>query len=315
MSIKLYYGYKLPSMSAYELQCFFEKLRKKLNKERDKMYDEALASEFISAFDSVWLGVIDYEGYKNRFKHTLFTGDEYIKDKISLYNFVVENIRENYREIYKTGRRNPSYDFQFTVSVIPTKDKTLCVIYTEQNEFREIWENMKEVEEYGYWNNTDQPEDVTDKEWRFREKEWEKALKNWGPPVLAGFSWNMNPDGELDGFPFFGDSGFEKVIKLTEGTKHKRALHYAKRILLDKKMKQIQQEKGIKKEDIKEISDSGYWEASDFVRSEEGQKIAEEMALNIEQKLVEITEDHKRMSYSDIVQNRPQEVATFLESL
>jgi hypothetical protein len=315
MSTKLYNGYKLPQMSAYEMQIFFEKLRSKLVVEREKLYKEALAAEYISAFDSIWLNKIDFEGYKRRFEKTIFSTGEYIKDKIALYSLACENIQEKYKEIYKSNRRNPTYDFQFSVAVIPRKDKVLCIIYTEQEVFHRVWENMRNVEHYGYWNNTDKPDGVTNKEWRLREKEWGKALKDWGIPALAGFEWSLNTNDSLDGFPMFGTEGFEWVLEMSKDSKDKRAKRYAKDILIQKKMEEYQKKNNIKKEDIKQISDSGYFDVIDYLRTDEGEKEIDEVAEKIKDVLIDFTEEHKSMTYSKIVSKRPENLVTFLESL
>lgn len=44
-----------------------------------------------------------------------------------------------------------------------------------------------EVEEYGYWNNTDPPDHLTERQWTAREKTWDKALGHAGIPARAGF--------------------------------------------------------------------------------------------------------------------------------
>jgi hypothetical protein len=315
MSTKLYNGYKLPQMSAYEMQVFFEKLRKKLVVEREKLYKETLAAEFVSAFDSIWLNKIDFEGYKKRFEKTIFSTDDYIREKINLYSLACENVQEKYKEINKTSRRNPTYDFQFSVAVIPTKNNILCITYTEQEVFDRVWRNMKEVEHYGYWNNTDRPDGVTEKDWRLREKEWGKALKNWGIPALAGFEWNLTLDDTLDGFPMFGTEGFDWVLEISKDSKFKRAERYSKDIIIQKKMEEYQKKNNIKKEDIKQISDSGYFDAVDFLRTDEGKKEIQEMSEKIQDVLIDFTEEHRKMSYSDIVSQRPESLTVFLESL
>ena len=44
-----------------------------------------------------------------------------------------------------------------------------------------IWADM-DIEEYGYWNNTDQPEELTENEWDERGIFWDEALGKSGIP-------------------------------------------------------------------------------------------------------------------------------------
>lgn len=39
------------------------------------------------------------------------------------------------------------------------------------------WNDLPEVEDYGYWDNTDLPEGVTEDEWEIRRQHWSKALR------------------------------------------------------------------------------------------------------------------------------------------
>lgn len=54
------------------------------------------------------------------------------------------------------------------------KNKVYVILYGESF----LWEAFKlpeEVEDYRYWNNTDQPEGITRRQWNQRDKTWEKV--------------------------------------------------------------------------------------------------------------------------------------------
>ena len=42
------------------------------------------------------------------------------------------------------------------------------------------------IEEYGYWNNTDKPDNISKEEWNYRDKLWREALPGIGRPVECG---------------------------------------------------------------------------------------------------------------------------------
>lgn len=52
-------------------------------------------------------------------------------------------------------------------------------------------EKDPQLEDFSYWNNTDQPEDVTDKEWGHREKIWDRLQCSGGPAWGIGSWWKF----------------------------------------------------------------------------------------------------------------------------
>lgn len=48
--------------------------------------------------------------------------------------------------------------------------------FSGNHKYTEALMAMEEIEEYGYWNNTDSEEGVTEEEWDFRRKEWDSML-------------------------------------------------------------------------------------------------------------------------------------------
>jgi len=53
------------------------------------------------------------------------------------------------------------------------------------------------VEEYGYWNNTDQPEHVTDRQWRARRDTWEKICLSTSAAWHTRRFTHLTIDGKL----------------------------------------------------------------------------------------------------------------------
>lgn len=73
-------------------------------------------------------------------------------------------------------------DFGYSVSVLangrgpfPSSNPPLVLVFSERagDEYRQALEDANVVREYGYWNNTDQPDYVTDAEWEERKKAWD----------------------------------------------------------------------------------------------------------------------------------------------
>jgi hypothetical protein len=72
------------------------------------------------------------------------------------------------------------YDFGYSVSILENGNGIACrplvLLFSEAfgKEYRQALEDAGVVEEYGYWNNTDQPDYLTDAQWDEREKAWDK---------------------------------------------------------------------------------------------------------------------------------------------
>lgn len=50
------------------------------------------------------------------------------------------------------------------------------------------------LKDYSYWNNSDPPDDMTEKEWDSREEKWDKLLEN-GRPIVFSQIIEMKPRG------------------------------------------------------------------------------------------------------------------------
>jgi len=71
-------------------------------------------------------------------------------------------------------------------------DYVYTVAYVE-NWLYEDFDYPDWVEDFNYWDNTDKPEDVSQKEWDFREEVWEEINNNWDKGRLVHFI--MTEDG------------------------------------------------------------------------------------------------------------------------
>lgn len=96
----------------------------------------------------------------------------------------------------KTGQSMPLVDTDFSLSFIPySRNTTLAIIYTDNNAWYNEWLAQPGVSEYGYWNNTDMPDEMTRREWNQRRRVWNKAL-NYNAVCTQAFSIDlMEPTG------------------------------------------------------------------------------------------------------------------------
>lgn len=134
-------------------------------------------------------------------------------------------VQERMRQIRKTQRRDPENDFSFSVCILPRKKEFLLMRFCEENVNKPVckqWDELPGMEYYGYWNNTDAPEDVSALEWLRRKKAWDEVLPGPGIPSLSGYSLEVvSEDGTgLDLYPSSKD-----LLPLV-ASKKKRAEHW-----------------------------------------------------------------------------------------
>ena len=54
------------------------------------------------------------------------------------------------------------------------------MVFCDNKDLNEMVSNHPGLEYYGYWNNTDKPEDLTDEQWEQRRTDWDTALGGTG---------------------------------------------------------------------------------------------------------------------------------------
>ncbi len=79
------------------------------------------------------------------------------------------------------------------ISFFPTKNYIYCVT-SFYHIYKEFWESLKEVDFYGYWDNTDRLEGVSAKEWRTRKNVWDKVWPDFASPSINSFTYNFFSD-------------------------------------------------------------------------------------------------------------------------
>lgn len=155
MSTKIHYGYKLPNIKTMEQ---LEKIRKEL-------IDQAKITKTITA---THLAIISSVHMLDLYK----VGFNVPNIEQTIFSYGYEKVNDRFRKFKKEPYRDPFYDLRFEVLIF-LRDPLLAIFIGDNKAMRKIFEDHPEVEYYGYWNNSDSPEDVTDEEWDQRKNDWE----------------------------------------------------------------------------------------------------------------------------------------------
>lgn len=183
MSTVIMNGYLLDFKDLMQLQENMMEFRKKIEKKEKELLAKLQAKMIVNFIDDMSLEK-DVENYIEERK----SKESYFDTDYSISFYTDWKIREKQKEIQITKRRSPAYDFDCSVVIIPIKNKVLAMLYTEKEEYKKIWEKIKGVKRYYYWNNTDKPRNISEKQWEQRSNDWDEALSYKGIPSLNGFT-------------------------------------------------------------------------------------------------------------------------------
>lgn len=127
----------------------------------------------------------------------------------SLYRNMVLYIRGKVRNQTRDNLlESLDYNYRAVLFLFAVEGKILCV-YSGNSSIIPILEQQKYLSDFQYWNNTDRPKEISEKDWEKRYYLWEKAI---GPDYTIhnhGFMMNLY-DTSMElfrlNFPFYRES-------------------------------------------------------------------------------------------------------------
>lgn len=268
MSTKIYNGYKLKNKpkNLKEIRDILFKFKEEAIKYYRKKYYGLIAKDIVYIFDDAILTNKVFYDFPDRFdtKKTYKIQDESKTRSIwGMVSEAVDTKADIFREQHDRFHDFCQYEFYCNVTVLPCHDEVFLMIFTEEREVEDIFGKMEEIEEYPYWDNTDQPKGMTWEEWEVRGKEWDEALGN-GIPSQNGFGIDILK--ETFDLKIFPKDGQETPSPLEETLKYIPNLEKRIKRLLSMKMRYLW--KKDKRKEIDELlaSDLGnyaMWQESD----------------------------------------------------
>lgn len=278
MSTKIYNGYKIKNMKFSELNDFCMNIRQKIHEEAHKIVLKQIARECAEIVDNIFTKRFNQipANYREKTEYSVY----YAARSISL-----ERIEKN-----KT----------FTCSFVlyPHGRNILCTFHSRNENFESIFSSTEGVEEYGYWNNTDKPENISEKQWRKRQKDWDKVFTR-NPlkgceyiPSLTGLMCDIINSDILYLFYSLGTKDDLKLIIENMPDFNKRLEALAHDMALGDL---VQEELG---PDINTITSRDFvnvfYKATDNIRNtEKGKSLVEKYKQEVREKIPEkITEEH-----------------------
>jgi hypothetical protein len=198
MSTKIYNGRKFKNTpkNLKEVRDIIFKFKEQVVEfYRDKYY-RLLARDIVHMYDDAMLANKVFLEFPHRFeddKKVPF-GEQSITNSIwGLVSNAVDRKGELSNKSMERMNEYFQYEFSCSVTILPCKEEVFILLFTEDTDVQELFDAMEEIEEYPYWNNTDQPEGMTWEEWEIRGEEWDEAIGN-GVPAQNGFDITILKD-------------------------------------------------------------------------------------------------------------------------
>lgn len=201
MSTKIYDGLLIKHDGFVELRNTLQQLTiNTLLPEAEIRFSRVLAR---SVFQKVDLAL--WEAHKK--------GEACDLDVNAIFRSVRKDVRQRIDDIKATRHRDPEVDFEFSISLFPVQNgSTLCMPIVENRALLDLFKSMPGVEDFGYWNNTDKPDEVPVSEWNRRKKLWNEVFATFITPAAAGFTMQLIPEGFFTCFQLDEIEGFAPAM-------------------------------------------------------------------------------------------------------
>lgn len=178
MSTKLHHGYRLAEgVDPFD---FLATVRAHIDPVRDRADARVLAERAVAIVDKAAVHGL-----------TTHAGDnlaDLMKTPLASAYLAWEDEQAKLRE---TDRRHDPNRVELSFGRDPLTGRYGVLLFADEATLIAAFEAMPEVEAYGYWNNTDRPDEVTEAEWDERRAFWDRVLPGYQPPAEVMLSWSL----------------------------------------------------------------------------------------------------------------------------
>jgi hypothetical protein len=175
MSTKLHHGYRLAVGT--DPFTFIAAARTALDPVRDRADAGVLAERAVEIIDRA---VVDGTGVPLRYGMP-----------VGPLENALHELDEEQAKLKTTDWGHDPNRLKLSIGRDPETGLLAVLLFAEASLLVEAFWGLPEVEEYGYWNNTDQPDGVTDAEWDERRSFWDRVLPGYTPPAVAMLTWTL----------------------------------------------------------------------------------------------------------------------------
>lgn len=154
MSTKIHDGCRIKTTNLRKLHAFMLGMADRLRARQQELATERMAWLATEAIDAVALGTT--------------------KPQLSVTG---ESALHWVRAAIKKQTDLDGDDLDWTIGMWPQGSQVLAILFTGSAVLRQIWDSNPHIEPWGWWNNTDKPDEVSPRAWSVRRRAWAKALR------------------------------------------------------------------------------------------------------------------------------------------
>lgn len=171
-------------------------------------------------------------------------------------------IQDAQREIKKTGYRNPKYDFDFEISIMPFDGAIYGIVRSEQESWRRKFMASGLVKPFS-WHDNERPSHIPSSEWKAREAIWKKIFEGDSRPIAHGFNAELTAQ-------LYEIRNFTKkdIARMMNRKSFEERVRY---VAKDHVMSTFMQADPRYNDEMKGGSFAGFFRATDHLKTDEGQ--------------------------------------------
>lgn len=195
-----------------------------------------------------------------------------------------QEVRDAQREIKKTGYRNPRFDFDFEISILPFEGAIYGTIRCEQNEWIDEFMKAGWATDF-HWFDSERPKGIKAAEWKLREKIWRQGIfADGGSPKDKGFNaelttseWNIPRITVVEIAEEIAKTPFEKRVR-----------RVAKDVLMNEVVSKDEEYQAQKDDPGTQTFMAAFFRYNDWLKTDEGQAELAVVEARIAPKLIPV---------------------------
>lgn len=202
MSTKIYNAFIVKtenSASINTLMAIAQNARTRMLENFKQLFSEAVLIKMFKAIDLVTFYGNDID-LKNKFQDKNLSslienwirikntyGDETDMHKM-LWHHAVDSMHQSLNTL---EQKYHSKYHKASILFIPCNDKTLGMYFGDSSYENILFEDTENIADYHYQDQTDQPDDISDEEWKMRKHDWDIAIGPDYIPINHGFEFQL----------------------------------------------------------------------------------------------------------------------------
>ena len=172
MSTKIYDGFRFQAKNLDEVLSMLNQFSKKAEEEVKTIAKYNILDKAVNMLDDAFLNISSMVEDSDKTRPFLSLAKSKIRDEMG------ETKEHDFC----------AHDLSLDIAVLMYKRNYLGIPFAQIHEVKNLVTKESWNEEYGYWDNTDKPDDMDNRSWNRRKKVWNEAFGKEFIPAKAGYT-------------------------------------------------------------------------------------------------------------------------------